>query len=232
MTMGHYFKLVRFFCTAYPSKPVFIFYIWRVNTKWYIPILLITLAGFGLIGVPATVHNQEIVVQFQEEVSSLEAQKALVRIKYQLETIGVEDLQVVVSAQGDLKITYYSNTEVSRIKALLASENEVAVSEQTSENGSAPFEFPTSNKYNSYKLDVTEIQNDSSGVSGFNGCTVDLKSESDRFGIPHVKLLLPEIHSKEKEALEEVAFLNYAKAALFIESNSRIIPEVRAGPQA
>lgn len=203
-----------------------------MNTKWYIPLFVIILAAIGLSWEPTTVHNQEIVVQFQEEATSNEAKHAIVQVKRQLESIGVTDVQVVVSAEGNLKITYFSNTEVARIKALFSLENELAVHERSSEHGSTPYEIPTSNKHNSYKLDVSEIQNGRTPTSGFNGCAVDIQSESDRFFNPHVKLLLPEIHLKEKEVLEEVAFLNYAKTALFIESNSRIIPEVRAGPQA
>src|SRR5690554_2884703 len=105
--------------------PSLFFYIWRVNWRWYIPILVIVLAFFGT-GLGPSMHpNQEIVVRFESQsVNATEAQRAVSQITSQLKTIGATHVHASELYDGKLKVTYYSTIDVSVIKDLLDRQND------------------------------------------------------------------------------------------------------------
>lgn len=201
-----------------------------MNTKWYIPLFLFILAVVGLSWEPTTVHNQEIVVQFDGEVSVNDTEDAVALVKTQLQSIGVSDIEIIVSLHGDVKVTYYSDVAIAHVQALLSEQENLPFGVTTAFDGQGPIEFPASEKHQIYKFDVSEIRTASGASSDFNGCAVDLKTESDRFFNPYKILTLPDVQTNERQALDEVAYLNYRWTLLQIKKNTRIIPEVRAGP--
>ncbi len=206
-----------------------------MNTKWYLSTLFIILALLGISLEETTTPNQEIVVQFsKDEVTFDEARNAIAIVKEQLQTIGVENIRVVESADGKLKITYYSEVDVASIKEIL-SKGEKLEFGYTSYTGHEELpEFPPYKDFNSYKLNVSEIQNSPDLASDYNGYLIQLeaKTVSHRHFDADVYFSDDEIDLREINRIEKIAYQVHSNNALLIDNSSHNIPEVRAGPLA
>ena len=222
-------------CFLYCLKTVAIqslfFYIWRVNCKWYIPLLLIALAFVGVSWEQSTLPNQEIVVQFHtNSVSEVEAKQAISNITSQLKSIGVEDFQISEIQNGTLKVTYYSAKDIAIIKNLFAAPIHFQSCSTAGGNTDVPAEFPSAENPNAYQVNVLKIQKDSRIDLGFQGLPVEIKSTTDQYLNPIMSLGVPEATFSFKKCFGNVAFKNYRSISLLIDTASHKIPEVRAGP--
>ena len=206
------------------------FYIWRVNWRWYIPILLLALAFFGVSLEQSTLPNQEIVVEFNtNSVSEVDAKQAISNITNQLRSIGVDDFQISEIRDGKLRVTYYSSKDIAIIKNLFEGQIDFQLGETAfgSKNSS---EIPSKEFPNTYKVNVVKIQKDSRLDLGLKGLPVEVKSATDQYLNPIVSLGVPEANFTFKKCFENVAFKNYRNVSLLIDTTSHKIPEVRAGP--
>lgn len=207
------------------------FYIWRVNWRWYIPVLIIALAFFGVSLEQSTLPNQEIVVQFDaKSVSTDEAQRAVSEITSQLKAIGVADVQVSELLNGKLKVTYYSSIDIAVIKNLFYKQNKLQLDDTAFNEKDGSSKIPFSNDSNTYKLDVIKIQKDYGSDLGFHGLAVELKSAKDQYLNQIVSLATGVTNFNFKRNFESVAYKNYRNDSLLIDTTSHKIPEVRAGP--
>ncbi|WP_460218343.1 hypothetical protein [Psychroserpens sp. MEBiC05023] len=202
-----------------------------MKPKWYLGILIIALALLGSFASKEHAHvpNQEIVLQFSsEDVSPHDAQNAITIIKRQLETAGVADVKVQKLQEGQLKISYYSTSDVASIKALFSTEKNLDlgyVSFEKSQNDS-PFEDQSID----YNLDVYEIQQ-SEDLSNLDGkLALETKTEYDRFFNPSIPISAEITGINVKTGIEKVAYKFQRTVAIAIDNNSYKIPEVRAGP--
>ncbi|MFK7780742.1 hypothetical protein [Psychroserpens sp.] len=199
-----------------------------MNKKWYISALVIIIALLG--GVASQEQNQtpnqEIVLQFSNTtVTNDEAQHAIAAVKQQLQTIGVHDINVTDYQDGFLKITYFSDTDVTSIKKLLSNEGSITLERDI------PFELPSDKGGIAYNLDVYEIQNgydDAFHLSGKLG--IEHKSDNDRLSNTN-----PYANSKRTdytvfELKINLAYKFHNHIGITIDHISHKIPEVRAGP--
>jgi hypothetical protein len=202
-----------------------------VNFRWYIPVLVIVLAFFGISAEQAVVPNQEIVVQFDTSaVSSKEARQTISEITDQLKAIGVEHIQVSELLNGKLKVHYYSAVDVAIIKNLLNKQNKYQLGNAAlNEKDGSPV-IPFNSATNTYKLDVIIIQKNFDSNMGFQGLLVPVKSIKDQFVNQIVSLGVAETNFGLKQNFENIAYKNYRNASLLIDNSSYKIPEVRAGP--
>ncbi|OUS00565.1 hypothetical protein A9Q86_10155 [Flavobacteriales bacterium 33_180_T64] len=202
-----------------------------MNSRWYISTLIILLTLLGGIASKqhASVPNQEIVLQFtSDEVTSIDTQNTIAIVKQQLQTAGVENIQVLELESGQLKISYYSNSDVASIKALLSKEKvlDIAYSSQDGNQG----ESPSEDKSIIYNVDVYEIQH-GDDVSDLEGkLALETKVESDRFFNPNVFISKDDIDEKELNRIVSVAYKFHSANAITLDNRLREIPEVRAGP--
>jgi len=198
-----------------------------MRVKWYISTLVLIVALFGLGQQQITVPNQEIVIKFANENADVsETQNTIAAIKAQLLRIGVTELQVhQVDDEGQLKISYYSDIDVSKIRQILSGDSSQQFSLNLPDPNQSQEQSPSS-----YNLDVYEIHKVSDSEIDLEGHVVELKAESDRFFSPNVFVLTSELNSKEKNNIEAVAYNVYGNLALTIDTISYQIPEVRAGP--
>jgi hypothetical protein len=195
-----------------------------MQTKWYIRSLIILLALVGISLEQITVPNQQIVVEFaSDEVSLTDAQETIAAVKNQLQTIGAENIQVQETAEGRLKITYYSAIDTIAIKDLLSFDNDVAIGD-TSQNNTP------SNEASVYKLDVHEIQQQPDVDLDLNGLVFELESKTHRYFVPDVSVSLHQLQVTERNKIEKVAYTLQSDQTLGIDNFSYKIPEVRAGP--
>ena len=206
-----------------------------MKQKWYLSTFVLILVLLGYSRQQAYVPNQEIVMQFvNAEVTSDVTQNAIAIVKKQLQTIGISNIQVRETAAGRLKITYYSDLDVASIKRIFSKE----LSLELGYTSLGPIEegeqdkFPPNKSSNSYNLNVCEIQNSYDAESDFNGYVLELTPENERLYHPVVDLSLDKNDAREKSRIEKVAYLIQRDIALAIDTSSRIIPEVRAGPES
>jgi hypothetical protein len=198
-----------------------------MRLKWYISTLVLIFALLGIGQQHITAPNQEIVIKFADvSTSTAETQHAIAEIQTQLRRIGVSEVKIQKDVQGQLKISYYSDIEVSKVRQLLSGDlqQEYSLNLQNSEKQSQK------ESSNSYNLDVYEIKQSSDLEIDFEGHLVELKAESDRFYSPSIFALASEFNGKTKSNIEAVAYNVYGNLALAIDTLSYQIPEVRAGP--
>lgn len=212
-------------------RSLFFSYIWRVKNRWYISIFILALMVLGNVASKqqCAIPNQEIVLQFtSESVSSEDALSAIAIVKEQLENAGIGEIQVQELQEGQLKISYYSATDVASIKALLSQDDTLHLGYLSHDNQNN--EVPSEDNNLNYNLDVYEIQQ-GYDLSDFDGkLALETKAENDRFFNPHVFTPSATFHLESKERIEQVAFNFRRDIAIAIDKHSCKIPEVRAGP--
>ena len=202
-----------------------------MKAKWYLSTFIVILTLLGLCQQQFSVPNQEIVVQFTtNEIALLETQNTIAIVKKQLQTIGVENIQIHKEANGKLKITYFSDIDVASIKEILSKEKELKLSYSSIFQEEGDSKFPSNRDSNHFKLDVFEIQKNNDGEGNFNGYALELKPEIDRFFTSVVLFPFIDIDVKEKNRAEKIAFTIHKNIAIAIDNSSHNIPEVRAGP--
>ena len=197
-----------------------------MQLKWYISVLVIVLTLLGVGQHQIAVPNQEIVVQFSKEVSSEKTRDAIVIVKKQLQSAGVDNIQVYNEASG-LRITYYSVIDVESIKELLDESN--LELDYASSNQSNKSSKENSNIYN---LDVYEIQKGNEYDLDFDGFVLEQKPENPRYSSPNLYFSKEEIDIKDRHRFTEVKFVIQRNIAIAIDNALHKIPEVRAGPTA
>ena len=207
-----------------------IFYIWRMKAKWYFSALIVVLALFGVNHYQNSLPNQEIVVQFTDiKVTSDEAQNAIANVKGQLQSLGAHNIQVREGVDGRSRITYYSDSDVARIKEVLSKTNSGDLGFSNLHRNEGSSDSPSHENSNSYDLEVYEIQNDSDSDWDLEGITVfELKSENHRFFNPNVFAFVQCTDDKGRTA--KVAYRIHTHIAAAIDTSTGRIPEVRAGP--
>jgi len=202
-----------------------------MNSRWYISILIITLTFLGSIASTQQIAapNQEIVLQFSSiNVSAEDTQKAITSVRQQLEIAGVNDIQVQTLEDGQLKISYYSNSDIDSIKDLLSNKCNLELGYVSHDNNQST--RPSEEKTIAYNFEVYEIQQ-GDDVSELEGkLALETKVEDDRIFNPNLLVSAVEIDSDAKENIEKVAYKLSRTVSITIDNNSYKIPEVRAGP--
>ncbi|WP_298905041.1 hypothetical protein [uncultured Psychroserpens sp.] len=201
-----------------------------MNAKWYISalILVLTLLGGVASNQQDAVPNQEIVLQLaSDDVSSYDTHSTIVFIKQKLQAANVQNIEVQEQQEGQLKISYYSSSDVASIKALLSEDKTLSINYfNESQQGR---KFPKEDTV-VYNVDVYEIQqgDDLSGIEG--KLALETKAENDRFSNPYVFLSSKKIDDKALNRIVKVAYKFNKHIAIAIDNGSYKIPEVRAGP--
>lgn len=201
-----------------------------MKLKWYISALIIALTLLGVGQHHIAVPNQEIVLQYSDDINAEVTTDALNSIKTQLQKIGANNIKVQ-EEQGRLRITYYSTINVSSIKELLLSNNlelDYTASSQTPKNSQEPLKKETA----SFNFDVFEIQKGEVYSIDFDGFVLEQKPETPRFYSPNLYFSHNVDEIKESNNIDKVNFIVQRNIALAIDNTSHKIPEVRAGPSA
>ncbi len=203
-----------------------------MKNKWYISALIFALAIVGISLEQVSVPNQEIVLQFTDaEVTSHETQGAIAHVKSQLEAIDVDNIKIQELGNGTLKITYYSDIDVSEIKKIVTGERNVAVDYTSYNTNKEDTKLPSEKDTKTYQLDIYEIQ-DANDLVSSSGNVVELKSESIRFFTPDTYASINKLCSEGRNKAEKLAYIIHRNIAITIDDASYTIPEVRAGPIA
>lgn len=201
-----------------------------MKIKWQIGIIVLFIAFLGTYLEDTIVPNQQIVIQFSDiNISSEDAENTIEAVKEQLQNIGVSHINIGQHADGKLRITYYSDADVSRIQNILFKENHFRFSYQTDKND--PIDFPESKNVNDYEINISKIKDEVHANWGFEGIQiVELNHKSDRFNNPTDNLSGKYSDLEKYNAQVRVAIQVNSSITLTVDNILYIIPEVRAGP--
>ncbi len=202
-----------------------------MNSKWFIGVVIVALAFLGISMEQTAVPNQEIVVQFDTDaVSANETENTIAIVTKQLQSIGVQRIQVVKTIDGKLKITYYSTLEVAIVKDLFSKHAYLELGyvgyNSDGDSSSQPFNSDTA----TYELNVSEIQTATDAAMDLNGSLVEIRSGNDWYINPVHFAGNASIDFTIRNTIKKVACTLYGDETLRIDTTSYKIPEVRAGP--
>lgn len=202
-----------------------------MNSKWFIGVVVVALTFLGISLEQTAVPNQEIVVQFNRDaVSANETENTIASVTKQLQSIGVEGIQVVKTVDGNLKISYYSAIDVAVVKDLFAKQAHVQLGYSAFNPNDDSSNQPFDNDTATYELNISEIQTAPDADMGLNGAVVDIKSGNEWYVNPVLYLGNTNVDFGIQNNLEKVAYTIYGAITLGIDTTSYKIPEVRAGP--
>jgi len=202
-----------------------------MNFKKYIGALVFLLSGLGIFSqYNSTKPNQEIVLQFQDEITnSVQPELAIASIKEQLQAIGVHEISISELADGTLKISYFSEAEVSEVKQFLSERLELRLNIPLSDSE----KLPSEKNRGLYKVKVSEIQKTVDLPSGFSDKSIILqKSDFERFLNPsHFQKESAVNWSRSQRPIQKIGCLSdyFPPTKIHIPYE---IPETRAGPRA
>jgi hypothetical protein len=178
------------------------------------------------------VPNQEIVLEFNHvEVTSHEAETAVTRIKTKLQVLGASQIKVQQTAQGTLKISYYSDADVASIKQTFSEDLGYKLNSNSLDKKNKQAGFPSEESTIAYNFDVFEIQNTNTSGWDFDGkCVLSTDTKSDRFSDPNMSYFIEAIHVSLENNTIKTAYKVRRNVLISTENNLHKIPEGRAGP--
>lgn len=201
-----------------------------MKNTWYISAFILALAFVGISLDRVAVPNQEIVIQFSDNNTTLDrTQEAIALVKNQLSTIDAGSIKIEQLVNGTLKVSYYSELEVAEIKTLFSKALEIGISDTQpnfKENGDR---LPLENGGEQYQLDIYKIQ-ESSDFDGAVGTILESKSETTRSSKTKFYASGNRLPVQEQHTIQKVAFTAHKNHAIAINNSSYKIPETRAGP--
>lgn len=203
-----------------------------MKTKLHFGILIILFSFLGTYLEQATAPNQQVVIQFSDEnISEIDAQNTVTVVKTQLQRLGVEHIQIKHNQNGELKITYYSDSEVEQIQNVLLKENRLKFADHSETE--LPSDFLSHKNGKNYELNISQIQNSNDVNWDFERIeVVELHQKSEHSYNPKVNTSGVEVNYKLSNSLIKVAVKTNYTLASTIDRISYKIPEVRAGPSA
>lgn len=201
-----------------------------MKTKLHFGILVLLLAFLGTYLEQTTVPNQQIVVQFSDnDISSEASENAIEVIQNRLQIIGVEAIEIGRNEDGQLKITYYSDTDVEFIQTILSKEEGLKFAFKSGEKNTT--DAPENKNVKDYELNISEIQNSNHTNWDFERTElVELNQKSDHSHNLKVKSSGAQINSEQSNIVKKLALKVNNSLVLIIDNLSYKIPEVRAGP--
>lgn len=203
-----------------------------MKMKWYFGALIIVFTLLGVYQNRISVPNQEIVLNFTDvNITTDEADNTIEIVKEQLEAIGINILRVNALKDRQIKIAYYSTSDVASIKEILSYEKNLKIGITSQNKADNSSEFPSDKKSKKYKLDIYEIHKSTDSESGLDGKFVlTIKQDFDRFYNPIVIIFNNAIDANDETKIAKVSYKIYYSIAIAIDSSSGNIPNVRAGP--
>ncbi|WP_298555295.1 hypothetical protein [uncultured Algibacter sp.] len=200
--------------------------------RWCISILIFGLTLFGVVSQQQiAVPNQEIVLQFEDvNLTSKQADDAVVNVKQQLQNLGVKNIKVLSLDAGKLKITYFSDADIASIKQLFLDQETLALqfTSQSQDKDSSKLPFQESSII--YDINVYEIQNGQHSGWDFDGAiSLNVEVKSDRFLDPNY-ISVESLSYDYTDNLIHVTYKIRRAITIQLSDPLHVIPEVRAGP--
>ncbi len=137
---------------------------------------------------------------------------------------------MIKNDDGQLKITYYSESDVEHIQSLLITEQDFKFAYDSDHK--TPTNFPKDKRLKDYELNISEIQNSNKINWDFERTEiVRLNQKSDSSYTPSVNFLGYNLHELYNINTVKVAVQINKAIVITIDEGSYNIPEGRAGPR-
>ena len=201
--------------------------------RWCVSILIFTLTLFGVVSQQQIeVPNQEIVLQFVDvDLTSNAVQNTIEVVKKQLRDVGGSHIQVKALENGKLRISYFSDADISSVKKAFSDDLYSALSYASKSNGNDSSKAPLEHSSIEYDFDIYEIQSSSNTGWDFDGAIVlQLDTKSDRFLEPNLSLSIGFIETISTKNSYKTSYKVCENVSLTFSESLHVIPEVRAGP--
>ena len=200
-----------------------------MKSKLHIGIIIILLALVNRFVDHSVIPNQQIVIAFSDTQNTQEdASHTLESIQLKLESIGVYDINIHETQNGQYRITYHSTSNIDFIKDLLSDANYKLSHKSNNQDQN----FPKEHRNKHVQLDISEIKKaDSKNDWDFDGVQVaEHNPKSDRFN--HIKFSSSghKLSSEKTTLMANLGLKIYSYKFIFIDCKFHNIPEVRAGP--
>lgn len=201
-----------------------------MKTKLYFGILALILAFLSTFIEQTTVPNQQIVIQFSDKtISTEETENTIEAIEFKLHSIGVTQIQIGKNDNGQLRITYHSNTDVKYIKDTLFNSEDFNIAFNSQHNQSN--NYPEQENIKDYELNISEIKTSNHINWDFEGTQVaEINQKTDHSNNLKVDYFGNQSDNKQTNDRINVAVLVTNSVAIAKGNNSYKTPEVRAGP--
>lgn len=200
-----------------------------MQNKWYILLAISLLAIIGFHQEPTQVHNQELIIHFSKDTISIaERDQTITTVKQQLASLGVKDVEVVISRSGTVSISYYSHLASQQIKNKISFSNSVL--DKAGLSSKNPVSLPEKIPSHQLSIDVFDIQEDGQAKRSLEGTLLTFEYKVTR-NAP-VSFFCYKFFKKEETptTVQAVAYKNYCTVSINWQQPSYAIPEVRAGP--
>jgi len=203
-----------------------------MKTKLHFGLLVLLLAFLGTYLEQNTLPNQQIVVQFSDsDISSEDAEITIEAIQNQLQSIGVTHIQIGQNNEGQLRITYHSDSHVKYIQNALFNVETLRVAYNSTDNPSD--NFPKHKSVKDYELNISELKTSNTVNWDFERTQiVEVNQKVDRFLYSKTNTFGNHFSDIKINYSIKVATAINNDATVSINTISYIIPEVRAGPTA
>lgn len=202
-----------------------------MKTKLHFGLIVLLLVFLGRYLEQTTIPNQQIVIQFSDkDVAKEDAQNTIEIVKKQLLKIGIEYVKIVSNGDRQLKITYYSDSDVEQIQNLLSEDESLKLAYNSGKEQTT--NFPESKSVNDYELNISEIQDSNNGINwDFEGTKVsEYNPKYDQSYNPKINSSGEHVVTKQSNNIIKVAVQANKAIVITIDNLSYKIPEVRAGP--
>ncbi|NRD21102.1 hypothetical protein HNV08_13675 [Winogradskyella eckloniae] len=201
-----------------------------MKTKLHFGLLIVLLAFLGTFYEQNTVPNQQIVIQFSKDTTSIEdTENAIQSIQEKLKRIGVTDITIGQSHSGQLRITYFSEADVTQIQNALYSTENFQISKNIADQSSS--EIPDRQNTNDYKLNISEIKLQSPIAWDLEGTqVVECNYKTDQPHTLKVQNSGNQVDTELRNGAVNTIVASYKTAAIAKNTSTYKIPEVRAGP--
>lgn len=195
-----------------------------MRNKWYLYTFIIALAILGISLEQNAVPNQEILIKFDTSQSSVHnTQDAIALVKSKLENVDVSNIKVEKLADGTLKLSYYSDLDVSEIQEIFSETSHSQAYTNTSDS------YPTNGNTDHFELDIYKIQ-DTSDFDGPTGHIIEPKSETTRATSFDTYAAFNNQQLREENSNTHTTYTLYRYNAIALKNIQYRIPQVRAGP--
>lgn len=193
-------------------------------------ILVVLLAFLGTYLEHKNVPNQQIVIQFSDkEITAEDTENAIKVIQDKLQSIGISRIQIGQNQNGQLRISYYSESDVEHIQNVLFNTEDVNLAKNALHKSS--HNFPEHKNIKDYQLNISEIKINNNLKWDFEGTQiVEINQKVDRFSYPKTNSSANYPHVLQSNSTIKKAILVSKTTAIAIDNKACSIPEVRAGP--
>lgn len=196
-----------------------------MQAKWYLSTFFLISLFFGVFQEQVSTPNQEIILEFVDaKINQKEIETTIAQVKQKLLKVGVANIQISETQNGNLKISYYSNIDKASIKKELANKHTLDLNKSSNPKEKNKKTF-------NYNISIHELSNETDVLNSDFKYIFEVKNQSDRFTTYNYDACLKNTEDFKAKQLFRTSY-KVSKNASFTKNRTLYTAiEVRAGPK-